>query len=118
MYNTKKIVITINGVPVQMKGEEPEIEKSGDYSEEKGGVDGDFHNLAKNDVYDILHLSLKYDSPNVPLLESLAKNHVEFAASYKDDNTGEKLDTIKGAVKAVGAKKADENRKFDIVFLP
>ncbi len=119
MYNTKNIVITINGVPMQMKGaEEPEVEKSGDYSEEKSGVDGDFHNLAKNDVYDILHLTLKYDSPNVSYLENLAKNHVEFSASYKDNNTGEVLNTVKGSVKNVGPKKGDADRKFDVVFLP
>lgn len=119
MFNTKKIVMTINGVPVQMIGaEEPEVEKVGDYSETKSGVNGDMYNIAKNDVYDVVHLNLQYNSPNVVLLENLAKNHTEFTASYKDGNTHEVLNTTKGSVKNVGPKKGASDRKFDVVFLP
>lgn len=118
MYNTKKILITINGVPQQLLGAEtPQVAPSGDYHEVKTGVNGDKHFLAHNDVYDILTLVLKYDSPNIELLKALAKNHTEFSASYKDENTGLVYNSAKAGVRVIGTAKADEDQTFEIDFL-
>lgn len=118
MYNTKKIQITINGVSQQLLGAEtPQVAPSGEYHEVKTGVDGDRHFLARNDVYPILTLVLKYDSPNIELLRSLAENHTEVSASYKDQNTGVVYNSAKAGVRVVGTVKADEDQAFEIDFL-
>ncbi len=111
--------MTINGNGMQLIGAEPpKMSKSGPYSEPKFGTNGDSHNLAKNDVYDILNLSLKYDSPNIEELENLARNHIEFPASYKDGNTGKTYNSTKATVVEIDEHNADEDRKFKINFLP
>lgn len=118
-YSTKLIVVTINSVPIEFIGkEDPEMELVGDYFVTDSGTNGDFHNREKYDVLPVLHLNLKWNSPNIAYLDDLAKNHVEFAASYKDGNTGEVYNTTKGVVKNIGSKKADADRKFDINFVP
>jgi hypothetical protein len=118
MYSTKKIAITLNGIGQEMLGAEaPQMSKSGPYSEVKSGTNGDKHNLARHDVYDILTLVLKYNSPNIATLESLAQNHVEFPASYKDGNTGKVYNTVKGSCAEIGDHKGDEDRTFTIHFL-
>lgn len=118
MYNIKKVAIVINGVGVQLYGaDDPSLAKSGAFSEVKTGVGGDNHNRAINGVYNTLTLTLKYNSPNIELLESLAENHTEFSASYKDPQTGKVSNTVKGACREVGEVKGDADRTFTIDFL-
>lgn len=118
MYNTKKIQITINGVSMQLIGTtNPQIAPSGDYHEVISGVNGDKHFRAHNDVHDILTLPLKFDSPNIEQLKALAKNHTEFSASYKDQNTGVVYNSARAGVRVVGTNQADEDQTFEIDFL-
>lgn len=118
-YNPKKIAIIINGLAMQMLGADlPTIARSGAYFETKSGVNGDMHNLERHDVWYILTLVLKYDSPNIDVLENLAKNHTEFAASYKDGNTGRVYNTVKGVCAEIGEAQGDNDRTFTINFIP
>lgn len=117
-YNIKKVAITINGVGAQMYGaDDPSIAKSGAYKEVKTGVGGDNHFRDINGVYNTLTLTLKYDSPNIQLLSSLAENHTEFSASYKDPQTGEVYNSTKAACRELGEVKGDADRTFTIDFL-
>jgi hypothetical protein len=118
MYNSKNIAIVINGVGVQLLGNtDPSIAKSGAFSEVKTGINGDNHNRAINGVYDILTLNLKYNSPNIDQLESLAENHQEFSATYKDKNTGKTYNSVKAVCRELGENSGDADRTFTIDFL-